>query len=29
MSVRSWPVQGAGSVDKLMCIDGEKTATRS
>ena len=29
MSVRSWPVQGAGSVDKLTCIDGEKTATRS
>ena len=29
MSVRSWPVQRAGSVDKLTCIDGEKTATRS
>ena len=29
MSVRSWAVQGAGSVDKLTCIDGEKTATRS
>ncbi|CAB3994990.1 Hypothetical predicted protein [Paramuricea clavata] len=29
MSVRSWPVQGAGSVDKLTSIDGEKTATRS
>ena len=29
MYVRSWPVQRAGSVDKLTCIDGEKTATRS
>jgi hypothetical protein len=29
MSVRSWRAQGAGSVDKLTFIDGEKTATRS